>query len=286
MKLSLFKPLWGHEGSYLAAVKQAVDAKFDGIEGTAPTDSEEHSQFGEALREATLQYIGEVFTGGDYVPNPHATPQEHLDDLRFGIERSLPLNPVFINTQAGLDAWPMSRQVPFFESILDLESEYNIPITIETHRSRSTFNPWITQELIEVLPELRLNLDFSHWCAVAERLVMDDDPMQLLHFAGQCHHLHGRVGYAQGPQVPDPRAPEYKSEVESHLHWWTTVWESMASRGYRSITMTPEFGTDGYLHLMPYTKKPVADLWSVNCWMAETLRERFESFSICMTAKK
>ena len=43
MKLSLFRPLWGHEGSYLAAVKQAVDAKFDGIEGAAPTDSEEQS---------------------------------------------------------------------------------------------------------------------------------------------------------------------------------------------------------------------------------------------------
>ena len=176
--------------------------------------------------------------------------------------------------------------MPFFESILDLESEYNIPITIETHRSCSTFNPTITQEPIEVLPELRLNLFFSHWCAVAERLFMDDDPMQLLHFAGQCHHLHGRVGYAQGPQVPDPRAPEYKPKIASHLHWWTTVWESMASRGYRFITMTPEFGTDGYLHLMPYTKKPVTDLWSVNCWMAETLRERFESFSVCMTAKK
>ena len=86
-----------------------MDAKFDGIEGAAPTDSEEQSQFGEALREATLQYIDEVFTGGHYVPNPLATPQEHLDDLRFGFERCFPLNPIFTNTQTRLDARPMSR---------------------------------------------------------------------------------------------------------------------------------------------------------------------------------
>ena len=286
MKLTLFKPLWGHQGTLFDAVNQATAASFHGIEGPAPKDPGEKAEWGAALAEAQLQYIAEVYTGGDYVPDPIASPREHLDDLRVGIERALPLEPLFINTQAGLDAWPQSTQIPFFESILDLEDEYKIRITIETHRSRPTFSPWATQQLVEVLPEIKLNLDFSHWCAVAERLVMNDNPMLLLHFANQCHHLHGRVGYAQGPQVPDPRAPEYGPELESHLHWWTTVWEVMASRGYHSVTMTPEFGTDGYLHLMPFTRKPVADLWKINCWMANTLRERFETFSACLTAKR
>ncbi|MEM7014089.1 MAG: sugar phosphate isomerase/epimerase, partial [Verrucomicrobiota bacterium] len=88
-------------------------------------------------------------------------------------------------------------------------------------------------------------------------------------------HLHGRVGYDQGPQVPDPRAPEYADDVEAHFDWWRVVWKMQAERGFETITMTPEFGTDGYLHLEPWTQEPVADLWEINCWIAERLREEF-----------
>jgi hypothetical protein len=40
--------------------------------------------------------------------------------------------------------------------------------------------------------------------------------------------------------------------------------------------MTPEFGPDGYLHTLPYTKAPVADLDNINRWMAYRQRENYE----------
>jgi hypothetical protein len=43
-------------------------------------------------------------------------------------------------------------------------------------------------------------------------------------------------------------------------------------RGFDRITLTPEFGPDGYLHCQPFTGKPVADLWEINQWIA--LRQR------------
>jgi hypothetical protein len=42
--------------------------------------------------------------------------------------------------------------------------------------------------------------------------------------------------------------------------------------------MTPEFGPDGYLHRMPFTNEPVADLVEINCWMATRERQRFAEF--------
>ena len=30
-------------------------------------------------------------------------------------------------------------------------------------------------------------------------------------------YIHARVGYAEGPQIPDPRAPEWQHAVERHL---------------------------------------------------------------------
>jgi hypothetical protein len=39
--------------------------------------------------------------------------------------------------------------------------------------------------------------------------------------------------------------------------------------------MTPEFGPDGYLHRLPFTRAPVADLREINRWMATTERRHY-----------
>jgi hypothetical protein len=43
--------------------------------------------------------------------------------------------------------------------------------------------------------------------------------------------------------------------------------------------MTPEFGPDGYTHLLPFTKAPVADLWELNLGMARSQRQQFDLWS-------
>lgn len=273
MKLEIFKPLWGHVGSLELAAEQAVEAGFDGIEGPVPEGDAESDSFASLLRENELGLIAEVTTGGGYVPDPKAKPDSHIEDLRRGIEGCLPHSPRFVNTQAGLDAWDFPTQVSFHERIVELEGEFGVPISVETHRSRSTFHPWITRDLLKAIPGLRITCDFSHWCCVSERLVMDDDEELLAFMATRCRHVHARVGYDQGPQVPDPRAPEYSEFVHRHRAWWDVIWKTRIDRGEEVTTMTPEFGTDGYLHLQPYTQEPVADLWEVNCWMGEGLRE-------------
>lgn len=276
MKLKLFKPLWGHSGSNMEAIRLATDAGFDGIEGPIPTDRSERRDFVAMCSDAGLEIIAEVTTGGSYVPDPNATPAQHLDDLRRGIERSIPAKPKFINTQAGLDAWDAGTQIAFHSSIAEIAWEFQVEVVVETHRSRSTFNPWVTRDILNSVPDINLTCDFSHWCCVSERLVMDDNPALLTLMADRCHHTHARIGYDQGPQVPDPRAPEYANAVERHRAWWETIWNIQERKGIKEITMTPEFGTDGYLHLEPYTRKPVADLWEVNCWMGLQLRTWFE----------
>ncbi|MGO4610835.1 sugar phosphate isomerase/epimerase, partial [Variovorax sp. 2RAF20] len=57
------------------------------------------------------------------------------------------------------------------------------------------------------------------------------------------------------------------------------VWTSQRERGYPVSTLTPEFGADGYLHHLPFTNMPVADLWTLTQWMARTEREHFDRFT-------
>ena len=151
------------------------------------------------------------------------------------------------------------------------------PQSVETHRGRYSYSPWLMRDVLLALPELRITADFSHWCVVSERFVLDDEPELLALTAKHVHHIQPRVGYNQGPQVPDPRAPEYAEALEHHERWWSVLWDGMAARGYSKFTATPEFGPDGYLQCAPFTRKPVADLWELNTWIGHRQRERFNT---------
>ncbi len=129
---------------------------------------------------------------------------------------------------------------------------------------------------------MRLTCDFSHWCCVCERLI-DSEPEVLALCAERGHHVHARVGYDQGPQVPHPAAPEYRPALEAHERWWKRIWKAQAERGTMVTTMTPEFGLDGYLQCAPFTQTPVADLDEINAWMAAREREQLAAFTENMT---
>ena len=277
MKLRIYKTLWGFHGDYVRAAEEAAADGYDGIEGPAPEDADERRRFKRALATHDLDYIAEICTAGGYVPNRRATVAEHLASLKQRLAWSRELNPRFVTSLAGCDAWTEAKSIDFFGSAMALAAAFELPISFETHRSRSLFNPWITQRVAAALPTMQLTVDFSHWCVVCERL-MDTELDVIEAIAPQVRHIHARIGYDQGPQVPHPAAPEYADALQAHQRWWTIIWRAMQARGVELATMTPEFGPDGYLHHIPFSNEPVADLAEINLWMAETERAHFERF--------
>lgn len=284
MELALFKTLWGHDGGLDEAIQLCKNAGFQGIEAPAPLDAGERHAFFESIQSAGLQWIAEISTctpSGIFVPLPHRSVDDHLQSLEEALLISLEGSPRFINTMAGYDAWSTPDAIRFFQGVVRLQEKHDIIISAETHRGRATYSPWLTRDILRAVPELRITCDFSHWCVVSERLILDEEPEILELAAKHAHHIQPRVGYNQGPQVPDPRAPEYAEALHAHERWWTLVWESMQARGFTRFTMTPEFGPDGYLQCEPFTRTPVADLWDLNRWIGLRQRDRFqEQFKI------
>ncbi|MFC4101670.1 hypothetical protein [Paenibacillus xanthanilyticus] len=86
--------------------------------------------------------------------------------------------------------------------------------------------------------------------------------------------------HPEGPQVPHPGAPEYRQELDLHLRWWRAILNRQASEGAAQATFTAEFGPPGYMHTLPFTNEPVADLWEVNRWMAEQVSELAKEITI------
>ena len=88
-------------------------------------------------------------------------------------------------------------------------------------------------------------------------------------------HIHARVGHTQGSQVPDPRAPEWKDNLDRHISWWDQIIEKNKKRGLEEFTISPEFGPYPYMLPMPLTQQPITSQWDVNLFMKELLKERY-----------
>ncbi len=265
MRLLLFRSLWTNGFDPDAALADVQAGDYDGIEGPVSAGVLD------VLERSGVPFIAEVTTGGGYVPTRRAKTA-HFDEFRAKADAALAASPLFITALVGCDAWPLAQSVEFLGECHAHCEAAGVRLSVETHRSRPTFTPWATAEILRQLPMLRLTCDFSHWCCVTERLVMDEEREILKLCAAHRRHVHARVGYEQGPQVPHPAAAEYHAALAAHERWWAHLWRTAAARGEDVFTMTPEFGPDGYLHSLPFTDAPVASLDCVNLWIARRLR--------------
>ena len=283
MDLELFRSLWGRPNHTAAdwahCAAECREYGFVGVEARLPIDLSGCRALAAALANEDLGYIAVVFTGGDVIPDQAWDPAQHLACLAGAIERARDTGARFINVLAGNDRWPLAQQVDFFGRAQALADDAGMICSFETHRATSLYSPWVTLELIAQVSHLRFTADLSHWVVVAERL-LDHPCDDLTPFLSRVHHVQARVGYDQGPQVPHPAAPEYAAALAWHQAQWQTIWATQRAAGRAVTTVTPEFGPDGYTHLLPFTCAPVADVWDLNRWMAKATRDQFAAWSL------
>ncbi len=279
MDLVVLQSLWGFNGELRQAIRRARTHGFDGLEVNldhptlAPCDP---SRVSEALADARLALMLEVVTGGGYVPDLAAGPETHLSELTDQLEACRAFQPLGVTVITGSDSWSWSQQTWFWDRALELATASPLPVTFETHRSRSLADPWRIGAWLERHPQLRLTADLSHWCVASERLMTPElEPVAAI--AGRVDHIHARVGHAQGPQVSHPFAPEHAGALAAHRACWQLFAERARQRGLPRLTLTPEFGPDGYLPTLPFTDQPVADLLEINQAMAGWLRRELGS---------
>lgn len=278
MKLQLVRHLWGvdHTHGLEHYLPRWQAAGYEAIEASLRF-SADRKALTNFLKASGWRWISQVFSREF---KPGGTVQEHLASLRGQIEECLPLEPLFFNAHSGYDGWSPSEALDFYGATLELEKQLGVTICHETHRQRYFGNPWTTRTVLEQLPALKLTCDFSHWVCVAERLL--EDCGEIIELAAQhCHHLHARVGHEQGPQVSDPRAPEWARHLAAHEAWWDKIWKSQQERGLAVSYLVPEFGPPPYLPTLPFTQAPVTDLADVCDWVAQRQAGRFSRHRTC-----
>ena len=265
MKLLIYKSLWGmDEGTLQDKFKRIKEAGYDGVETGLP-DKKGEKEFKKGLAKYKLDFIPMIFTEGP----------DHLVSYRRLVTAAARWEPRQITAHSGKDFLPYNQQLAYFREAVKIEKELGLTVAHETHRARFLYNAADTARLLKDVPELRINADFSHWCCVSGSLLQDQEPALRL-ASSRASHVHGRVGYEEGPQVPDPRAPEYARHLQQHEAWWSWIIAEHRKTGKKALTFTPEFGPPNYMHTLPYTQQPVADLWDICLWMAWRFRQKFK----------
>ncbi|QHW00139.1 sugar phosphate isomerase/epimerase family protein [Spirosoma endbachense] len=273
MNFHFFCPRWGQEQmpwkEFLRLVKAAG---YQGVEAGLPVENSERDILLNELAKLGLQFIGQHWE----------TVCSDFDQYYSEFEKRLlalaAARPLFINTQTGKDYYSVSQNEKLIALADSIAAQTNVPIIHETHRGKFSFAAHITRMYLDRLPNLRITLDISHWFNTAETF-LHDQPEAVALAISRTDHIHCRVGHTEGPQISDPRAPEWQEAVQQHLDIWDRV-VALHRQNDRSIcTFTPEFGAPPYMFLQPYTRQPVVNQWEVNQYMMEFLRKRYENFT-------
>jgi sugar phosphate isomerase/epimerase len=270
-KLKVLATNWGFNGTldtYCAKVKKEG---YDGIEIWWPLEKKDQDELFSLLKKHELE-VGFLCGGSD------SNYKKHFDQFVQMIDAAANESiqrPLYINCHSGRDYFTYEEGKNFIAHTTALAKSTGIKICHETHRSRLLYAAPVARHYIETIPELRITFDVSHWCNVHESL-LEDQPETVNLALQRVDHIHARVGHAEGPQVNDPRAPEWDHAVKAHFAWWDKIVEMKKKQG-DTLTILTEFGPPDYMPTLPYTRQPLADQWAVNVHMMQLIRTRYQS---------
>jgi hypothetical protein len=270
MQLQLIRHTWGTQGPQNELFPTFKAAGYQGVETGVPA-ADEQDELLDLAASHGFTLILQIASRGRSV-------DDHLESFERQLLQASSFRPSMINAHSGRDCWTDQDAGRFFARVLELEADCGVPVVHETHRSRILYNPWIAARMLDRFPNLKLCCDFSHWVCVSESLLEDHEEI-IRQCAAHCHHLHARVGHEQGPQVSDPAAPEYASQLAAHEAWWRMVWDAQLRRGDAVSTLVPEFGPPPYAPTHPGTNTPLRDVAEICDWVAKRQVDQFQEYT-------
>ena len=280
MQLQFICTHWGQEHLPVPEFMQQLSAEgYDGLEINIPESEPFEMSFMPALDQLRSEKTDFTFIGQQVLPPATETVDAYIQKMKKQLQRLAGFKPHFINSHTGKDYYSFDDNCRVIEAAMNVAEQSGVPVIHETHRGRFSFHAASLLPYLEKFPEMKLAADFSHWCAVSESLLQDQQSILdiiIPHVA----HIHARVGYEHGPQVPDPFAPEWGWHLETHISWWKKIIAAQP-KDKRAMTITPEAGPVPYMPAMPFTRQPLGDQWKINAGIKDLLKKELQATTLC-----
>lgn len=267
MKLLTLCPQWGSEHlpleDFFIKVKESG---YDGIDTWMPEDVNERKKIISLLAEYQLVIVS----------HQHQAQGNTIDkfckSLEYYLSVSIECNPLLINSHSGRDYFSLDEQLKVIDTIEEFSIKNNLIVAHETHRGRIGYSPYNAMDLFKQRPEMKITADFSHWVCVTESWL--ENSSEILEEAiKRTRHVHARVGYTQGPQIPDPRLAAWGEPADYFMAIWKRIFDYQKSINADFLTITTEFGPPPYMWTNLEDNSPITSQWDVNCYMKDLLRQ-------------
>ena len=265
--ISYFCPHWGNVLPFDTFCKKVKLAGYTGVEMDLPVDVYENEFVINTLRKYHLKLIGQYWQS---IEKNFATHKKNYKKYLYYLASA---NPILINTQTGKDYFSFGKNMELISIAEKISIETGIEIAHETHRGKFLYNLPVVAACLKANKNVKLTLDASHFCTVHESLL--EDQQDSLNLAiKHTKHFHARIGHSEGPQVNDPRAPEWETALQAHLNWWDRIVAHHRKRK-TLLSVTTEFGPTPYMPTTPFSNKPLSSQWDINVFMLELLKKRY-----------
>ena len=268
MEIKILSPVWGHEHVPIEDFALRIkEAGFDGLDTWVPERRAERQRLHRIIKELGLIWVSHQWqAAGD-------TPRAFEDSSRRFLDISAEGDPLLINSHTGKDYFPFGQNLALLDIASRFTKETGLVVAHETHRGRIGFHPAPAMDYFKAR-EFPITADLSHWTCTTESF-LENFSEAVEEAIRRTVHFHARVGFEEGPQVPDPRAEEWQPALGHFLGWWDRMVDSRRAAGASLLTITAEFGPPPYLPIVPFSRQPVADQFTINCYMKDLLRARY-----------
>jgi hypothetical protein len=275
MKILYSCPYWGSESLPPEIfTNNAISDDYNGVELLLQPPDAMTDQFMSAIDIAREKNNDFYFIALQLVFPAKESVSDYIKKMENNLASISSLNPLFINSHTGKDYYSFDDNCRVIEAAMNFSAKNNVRILHETHRSRFAFHTATLLPYLEKFPEMELTGDLSHFCVVSESMLENQEDL-LEKIFPHISHLHARVGYEQGPQVNDPKAPEWNAHVNIFLNWWQQIIELKQKAGQQLFTITPEFGPVPYMPAMPFTQEPTSVQWDNNLFIKKLIQSKF-----------
>ena len=186
-----------------------------------------------------------------------------VDSMRPLLDMAAEMSATQVNVIGGVMPLTAAEAVPVVETWLAMADEYDFPLLLETHRNGTLNDLFFTLEVLEMVPELRLCADLSHFVVDRELQIplSETDEGYFSTILERSDSFQGRISNNQQIQIAID-FPQHQDWVAQYRRWWQQGISGWRARqtGDAILNFLVELGPPAYAITGP-DQRELSDRW-------------------------
>ncbi len=270
-QLKIYQSLWGMElrsphvpeRSNEENFRMVAEAGFDGMCIDPSADEiPEQRKLGDLYREYDLGCMVNAFP---------ATEDDMVPLLDFALE----MNACMVNVISGVMPLRPEDAVPVVQRWMQEAADRDMPLLFETHRDGLLNDMYYTLLLMDLVPEMRLCADLSHFVVDREMRnpITERDQQYVSSILNRSDCFQGRIANREQVQI-QINFPQHQEWVEIFKSWWQEGMQAWRARNADAaeLVFLCELGPPPYA-ITDGEQRELSDRWEESLQIRDWAKE-------------